>query len=763
MVSETSTNLLVIGKQYPDKQANIIVTGKLEYSADMLTGKKLFTRTLASPYAHANIKNIDITKAMALEGVKAITTYQDCPIMSSELLFWGDRVAAVAATDTNIADQALLLIDVNYEVLPYVVNPDLAIGATLPPPGQTVTVPPITVPSSGEVGIPPVYVNPVSTVNRGDIQAGFSQADVVVESDVGWTSNYQHGSIEPRATTVYWVTDDLYVWTSSQNPFGYRSQVASALNIPLNKIHLISHGTGNGHGDKNWADEVTIAAVLSKKAGMPVCNFLSRFENFLQATHQYGVKGHVKVGCKNDGTLTALSGQFLCDTPNALAPQGGDVISSITQNYKCANLTASSDSISTNKGHACWWRSVGEPMGNIIFEQVIDMAAEKAGMDPLSFRLKNAVTEPIDQDSGRPWGSVAIKECLQQAGDAIGFSDKWHQPGTKTLADGRMHGIGISGIVCSKGTLAGRCGAIVNVNRDGTVLLDVGISRAGCGTNSAMCFIVAETLGMTLDKVNTGDWGNTDVASDGGFQAGSTRTITLGAAYTVAARDAKSQLFDVAAGMLNVTSDQLDAANNNIFVASSPSQSVSIADVAAKAPGPIIGRGIGWPSELRLKPQAGQPIGTPAGVKTSAASAAEVAVDLETGVIEVLNFVIADDMGRAINSIGVRNQLEGGLEVMQGEALFYEQVWSQNNGGACLGYDYLHQPFPTTSDFNLDNHQHIVVEPIDSVGPYGAKGLGEPPITTYSSIHHAVYNAIGKWISEPPFSQWKVLKALGKI
>ncbi len=750
MASETAQNLDVIGKMLPDKHARHIVTGKLHYTQDILPGKKLYTRIMTSPYAHANIRSIDTTKAEQLEGVKAVTTYKDNPVLSYQLNFFGDRVAAVAATDPNIAASALELIEVEYEVLDYIIYPQLAIH-----PGSQAT----------PQGTPPpgVYANEIMSVNRGDINAGFEEAEATVEADVGWTAYYQHSTTETRSATAHWVGDDVYIWVSTQNPFGFRSSVASFLHMPLNRIHIRSHGTGSAMGDKNWGEEATIAAVLAKKAGMPVGCYLSRFENFVQATHQYAVRAHIKVGAKSDGTLTALSGDYVCDLSNALASLGGDTLSCITQNYKCANVKAEVQSVDTNKGHVCWWRCVGEPSGTFLFEQMVDRMAEKLNMDPLSFRLKNAVTRDMpDQDTGKPYGSVAIIECLNKAAEGIDFAGKWHPPGTKTLPDGRMHGIGICGLVCSKGTMAAPRGAIIHLNSDGTAMANFGSSRASCGTNSGMCAIIAETLGMTYDKVSIGQWGDPDVSAYGGYQAGSTMTITLGAGTQVAAMDVRSQMMDVAAKILGVDADQLDAKQNKIFIASDPTKSISIADVMAQAPAPIIGRGYSWGSKLRLSPEAGYPIGTPAEVKTSVASAAEVAVDTETGKVEILNFAVADDMGRAINGFGTRNQIEGGMEIMHGQALLYEQIWDEKNGGACLGYNYLNHLFPTMPDISFTNHKQFIVESIDSIGPYGAKGLGEPPVGTYGSIQSAVYNAIGKWVVGAPLFPQKILAALGK-
>jgi len=740
-----ANDLAVIGTKGKDKQTNAIVTGKMDYSADVLAGKKLFTRILGSPYAHAKINSINTSAAEALDGVEAVCTYKDCPVFSDELRYWGQEVAAVAATDPNIAAQAIELIDVDYDELPFVLDPDEAMKPGAPLVG--------TLPESN-------MFDPYEVV-RGDTQAGWAEATYTLEEDVGWTTWFQHGSPEPRSTVAYWLGDQLYFWATSQNPFSQRAQAAGYLQLPLNRVHAISHGTGHASGDKHWAEWIVVAAVLAKKAGKPVEFHLSRKENFLNATHQFSMKGNIKIGCKDDGTIVAIEGVYYADVGSSPFNLGSDALSAITQTYKCPNLKVTKTTVVTNKPKSGYFRSVGEPSGCFMFEIAIDKMAEEVGMDPYTFRMKNVFTRDLPHpDHALPYSSMAMKECFEAAANDIGFTTKWHQPNTSMLDDGRMHGIGISGHVCDKGAHSSPVGAIINVNKDATALLSVGISRAAGGTNSAMCYIVAETLGLPYEAVNTGDWGNTDVCSEGGSQGGSTRTTTLGAAFQVAAEDAKDQMFTTAADMLGVPKADLDAKDGKIFDKNDDSNFKTHSEVLAKM-APVIGRGVGWTTQLRLSEEAGFPIGNACVVKTMIASAAEVAVDTETGEVEVLNYVAADDMGRAINWYGTEAQILGGNEICHGEALMNEQLFDGTTG-ACLNPNYIHQKYPTSLDIHTDKHKAIIIESIDSCGPYGAKGLGEPPVGVYGTINNAVYNAIGEWIMTSPIYPQKILKALGK-
>ncbi len=739
---------VVIGKpELVDKQAKAVLTGLWDYPDDHRPPEKLYARLLLSPYAHARIVSIDTSAAEALEGVEAVTTHEDCPVMREEVLHWGEMVAAVAAVDKHIAEDALELIDVTYEELPFVVFPDDAMEPGAPLAGV----------------LPDSNVSAPMVTLRGDVDAGFAAADVIVEDDVGWTAYFQHQPALTRTSVAMWVGDYLTAWTTSQNVFGQRGAVAGALGIPLNKVRIISHGTGVGHGDMHWAEWIVVAAVLAKKAGKPVSLNTSRREHLCNSTHQYGNKGHIKIGAKNDGTFTAIDATFWADVGGGpFTMLVGDTISPIKLTYRCPDAKFTGYGVVRNTPMAAYWRCVGEPSGCFLMEIVVDELAEELGMDPVELRLKNVVMPgEVDQDSGKPLSSVAMAECIQLAADAIGWADKWHAPGARTLPDGRKHGIGMNAFVCNKGRMSGPVGAVVYVTRDGKAQLLTGISRAGGGTSTAHAIIVAEELGLLFEDVMVIQ-GDTATCQDGGGQGGSTRTITTGAACYKAAEDAKQQLFEVAAGMLGVTPAELEAKEGKIYVIAAPENFKTHGEVAGAARDAIIGKGYSW-NPVLIKPVGDFPVDTPCEVRTEVATFVEVAVDTETGDVEVLNIVCADDLGQAIFRKGSESQIEGGNVIGIGEAFTYEQIFDPETG-ATLNANFLEHSHPTTLDApDPDKNVSIIVEPGDACGPFGCKGLGEPPVgTPHGAICNAVYNAIGVWIKEHPITPQKVLEALGK-
>ena len=738
--------LAVVGKaEHLDKQIVEVVTGRLDAADDHLMGMKLFARILGSPHPHCKVVSIDTSKAEALDGVEAVITHEDHPGWTDVKLFWGQEVAAVAAVDEYIAARAIELIDVEYEVRPFVIDPDEAME-----------------PDAPLVGVwPESNIQTRQEVDRGDIEAGFDEADVIIEETVGWTAFFHNNPVEGGNVVAYWNGDHVYEWISSQNVFSARNGLAGSLDLPYNKVHVISHGNGGGFGNGRAPVELT-TAVLAKKAGKPVQLHATRQENFLLAGQQHQDKATIRMGAKSDGTLTAIDATFWGDQgSNPRAPVTG-VHEALAFTFKCPNAHFRVDGVATNKPQVWYWRCVQHPPGTFLMDIVIEKMAEALDMKPLEFKLKNLVTpDMLDQDSLKPLSKCTMTEVFNMVADEIGFNDKWHAPGTETLADGRLHGIGISGHLDSHGSMSQRRGGIIHLTGDGKCLMNDGLTRTGAGTNSAHAMIVAEKLGLNYEDVMIGDYANTDVCQDCGMQNGSTGTISCGAAFYSAAEDARQQLFEAAAAKFDppVDPEDLDAREGVIFVKADPTKSMTHTEAYGGA-WPIIGRGNNWDKVLK-RPVLDWPVETPCEVRAMCCSAAEVAVDTETGEVEILNFVGGDDCGRVIFQQGALSQGEGGLEAQIHQTLIYEHLFDKVTG-ASLNPNMLNHKVPTTLDIHQDKHRMLYYEGDDACGPYGCSGLGEPVSSSGVSLAEAIYNAIGIWIVEAPITPQVILKALGK-
>jgi CO/xanthine dehydrogenase Mo-binding subunit len=739
--------LNVVGKEgLKDKQLMLCLTGRLDYSADILLGKKLWARTLQSPYPAAKVISVDTSKAEAVDGVKAVCTAADTPGWSDTIRYVGQEVAAVAAVDEATAARAVSLIEVEYEPYAWVIDADEAMQ-----------------PNAPIVGIYPEsnVRDPITETLRGDFTAGLAASTTTMTTGpMGWTVNFQHGSIESCTCTAWWTGDQLYAQTTSQNAFGHRNTLASRLGMPLNKVHVVSHGTGSGHGDKHSIDWGVTAAVLARKAGMPVCMSLSRSENVTQRTHQFSLKADITIGCDDNGIIKGIDSQYWGDAYVSGSNRGGGGNDSIRYTYKCDDARYRGTTVVTNKPRSGAWRCVQHPPCTILTEAAIDMAAEACDVNPLDFRLQNIqppFPDGMDVDSGRPLASNGLADCLTEAAEAIGWASKWHAAGASTLPDGRMHGIGICGHVDGHGGMSSARGGIVNLTRDGKALINAGISRAGGGSNSAFCHIVAETLGLSYDDVNTGDWGDTDTSTDGGSQGGSKQVITSGSAFQRAAEECRDQLFVAAEGLLGVSKDAMSVGDGNVFETANPSNSVTIADAVTENAYTIVGKGYSWGEYLA------QGTGERCEVRGCCAVAVEVAVDTETGEVEILNLANAVDMGRAVFRKGTMSQIMGGSEITIGQALYYEQVHDKVDGKV-VNPSFIDGKLcnPTSLDMHTERHTGIIVESIDDCGPYGAKGIGEPAISNYGAIANAIYNAAGIWILDGAMHPQKILKALGK-
>jgi CO/xanthine dehydrogenase Mo-binding subunit len=394
-VAKMAEEMSVIGKpENLDKQIVAAVTGRLDFAADRQPLGKLYGAVLASPHAHARIVSIDTSKAEALPGVEATCTYQDCPVLYETALFWGQTVAAVAATNPFLAERATQLIEIEYETRPAVIDPEEA-----------------QEPGSPIVGVwPEGNVTNKNNIIRGDVEAGFAEADVVIEDTIGPTAFYQHMRLEPESAVAMWLDDELYIWLHNRDPFGKRTETSWLLNHPEHKIHLFGHGCGGSHGSIANNNPQVIAAVLAKKAGKPVELHFSRRNDCLASAHQFAAKGTVKMGLKNDGTITACELHAWGDggsNPGAF-PRLLDATFSLT--FICPNAHLVTDMVVTNRPPTATWRNVWEPPSHWINTIMIEKVAYQLGMNPLDFRLKNLVPPDMPhQDSGLPYSSNSVK------------------------------------------------------------------------------------------------------------------------------------------------------------------------------------------------------------------------------------------------------------------------------------------------------------------------------------------------------------------
>jgi CO/xanthine dehydrogenase Mo-binding subunit len=745
MVDEfgAASQFVAINNRWEDPMGPAIVTGRYDFPSDHPMEGKLYARIAGSPYAHAKIKSIDTTAAEKIAGVKAVITYKDNSLWASEMRAVEQPFAAIAAVDEYTAERATDLIKVDWEILPFVVDPEAAMKTGAPLVG--------TWPNSNISPTP-------SQTTWGDVTKGFAEADVVVDETTGWRRSHTHNELGRDDILAYWDGNGVHIWSQTRRPFAWRATISRALGIPECDCAINCHGIGGSFGSRDIAYMEAPAALLARKAGKPVQLTVSRKQYTAQIAHQWSEKLKMKLGAKKDGTLTALDATWW-DDGGKIGSTGtcwdADASSWVVPNYKKDEW-----GVATNKNDAGTWRDVSGPPGLYCSDLILEKLADKLGINPLEMRRKNFYQNTTAfQPTGQAISSAGLRTCLEKAADAIGYTAKYHAPGTKTLADGRLHGVGICAFNDNKGALSGARGSTINMCEDGTVTFNDGGTRIMSGP-VAMTAIIAETLGVNYKDVRCADFGCTQTAPEGGIQAGSTQLRSLGAAMMVAAQDVKAQLFTVAAAQLKVNAADLDAKEGKIFVKADPTKFITHKDVMAKQEQPFIGRGIRWESVLR-RPFGPWKTGDVCVHRTGTACAWEVAVDPETGEIEILDFILATDAGRIIERNSIEGQYSVGLNNMINQAIYFDDIYDPATG-RMLNYNFERDLFVTFMDMPTEKNRYEIVETIDANGPYGAHGIGEPVAGMYSGLRNAVNNAIGKYIDTGPMTPMTILKYLGK-
>ena len=748
-----------IGKPVVRPDATGKVTGHAVYTDDIQLPRMLQAKVLGSPYAHARIKSIDTAKARVHPGVEAVVTAADLPeykmnesnrrgviFPKEEVLYHGQPIAAVLASDPHVAEEALALINVDYEALPPVVDPVEAMKSGSPlvrsPLGDVdrseerghVT---LTVEEKESDGRPS---NIASEMNfkRGDVEAGFAQADSIVEHT--WRSAWVHQTyMEPHAHIAdYDASGELTIWTSTQAPFFIRDELAQTLGIPENRIRVIAPEMGGGFGGKIYLYELLTAA-LAMLVRRPVKYIMNRKEDMLATTPAPFAQVELKTGMKKDGTLVALKASLVYDSgafPGAPMLPGCLLVGGY---YNCENLDIQGYEVLTNKASAGALRAPGAHNATFAIESHMDMMAKELGLDPLEVRLKNAVGEGDPLPSEQPYPAIGLRECLE----AIGNSDVWKRRSDKVANRGVGLAVG--------GWMGGLqpASAIVCLNADGTINVTVGSSDIS-GTNTSFQQITAEVFNVPIEMVSV-ETGDTKTAPYAGMSAGSKTTYTVGRAVKLAAEDAKRQMLEIAAQRLEVEPDDLEMIDGEIRVKDSDEKALTFArlgkwttNFGAYYPA-VVGRGA-------ITARKSAPGFT--------AQAAEVEVDPDTGEITVLGFAIAQDAGFAINPMSVEGQMQGGVSQGIGIALSEEMIFDAD--GRLLNPNLLDYRLMTTRD--LPPIETIIVEVPSEEGPFGARIVGEPSIVAgLAAVGNAVAEATGTRVYEAPFTPERVLRAMGKL
>jgi xanthine dehydrogenase molybdenum-binding subunit len=743
-----------IGKATPRKDAREIVTGKAQYINDTKLPKMLYGKFLRSPYPHANIKNIDTSKAQAYPGVEAVLTHRNCPewkagdpphkkILNSKMRFVGDGVALVAAKTVEIAEEALELIDVEYEQLPAVYDVEEAMKPDAPQlydefPGNVF---PRGCPSFGPRALQEIVI--------GDVEKGFRQADFIVEGTYTYENFANPLPPEPPGAIANWEgPEQLTIRVATQSPFICRVRGQSALNFV--DMRIISTHCGGSYGTKNQClDSILYASALAKVTGRPVKVYYTKEEHFNAFTLRLGSRIHGKVGIKNDGSVTALSGEWLVNTGASSTFTRGQVATACGEAQailRCSNWNLQPHVVCTNQNPSGIVRGFGGQELSSALIPLLTIAMEKVDIDPVEFFKKHFVKAGNGYywRDGNWWvcRGVDYSKAMQKGAKVFGWKDKWKGWGRPTALDGtKRRGVGV-GIHGNADVGESNSEAYVKLNPDGTAVLYVCASEAGQGQRSSLCKMVAEVLNLPLEKVNITPPDTLTNPFDAGL-VGSRGTYATGSAVIAAAEDAKRKLFKLAAPLLGVKPRDLHTRDGGIYVKGNERMFPWIRAMGGPAH-TITGMGnfktdFSLPSFMMIF--------------------VEVEVDIETGKTELLRVVAATDCGQIIDPLVLEGQLHGALGAAGIDtALLEETVFDKPLGRilSCNMIDYKWRTYPDLPEF-----QNVILEtPIPS---HRFKALGVGEIATApgpSAVLMAIYNAIGKRITNYPVTPDKILKAL---
>jgi CO/xanthine dehydrogenase Mo-binding subunit len=734
----------VVGTRPPRYDGADKVTGRALYGPDISLPGLLHGKVLRSPHAHARILSIDTRRAEALSGVYGVVTAQDLPeaadraardntLAGDKVLYVGHPIAAVAASTPHIAEQAAQLIEVEYEVLPAVVDVMEAIKDSTPLLHETMR----TRSLAGMSQIPSNVASHFQHI-KGDPAKGFAEAaadGVIVEREFR-TATVHQGYIEPHAATAVWSADGrLTVYTTTQGAFAIRDHLVELLHLPLSQVRVVPTEVGGAFGGKNTGYVDVAAALLSRKTGRPVRIVMTRAEVFLATGPAPGALIRVKVGVTRTGRITAAQAELYCEAGAYPGAFVGAAASVIFGPYDIPHGQIDGYDVVVNKPKSATYRAPCATPVCFAAEQVIDELAEKIGMDPLEFRIVNSAREGTRQIDGAVHTDIGCYEVLKAAREHTHYS---------APLEGSHRGRGVAHGYW--GNWGAQSSCTISVNADGSVSLVTG-SVDLSGTRTSLAMQAAEVLGLTLEQIKP-SVGDTDSIGYTETSAGSRTTVATGIAVVKAAQDVIAQMSARAALLWDVPADTVSFHQGVFATSEDADRRLAFAELAAQLSetgGPVTGVGNVDVQEW------GVAFGT---------HIVDVEVDPETGQVTILRYTAVQDVGKAIHPGHVEGQMQGGVVQGIGWALYEGYVYDQD--GQLLNPTFLDYKLPTALD--VPPIETVIVEVPYPKHPFGARGAGEIPIVPPpAAIANAIYRAVGVRMDELPMTPARILEKMGVI
>ena len=765
-IMKTTREVKGVGLSIPRPDGAEKVTGRVQYVADIKPRGLLHAKLLRSPHAHARIVRIDTSKARALPGVRAVLIAADIPELKKKaptrahavlaidrVVFVGQPVAAVAADELAIAEEALDLIEVEYTVLPASIDPlrSMLVGAapvadagTEADTSEALAHSGVAVAKSEAAPAKAVNIAQQAHLHRGDVAKGFAESDLVIEKTYRVPMVHQ-GYLEPHAVLAEWdSTGLLTLWSSTQGSFNTRSEVADVLGLAENSIRVIPMECGGGFGGKIRALCEPITALLARATNRPVRYVMTRREELQAGMPAPQVIIRLKTGVKRDGTLMALEAETILESgafSGAVLTMGAVFIASV---YQWPSFDVRGVEVLTHKASIAAYRAPTAPQTFFAVDSHMEQIARELHLDPVEFRLRHLMKEGDPMANGQPWQSNGAKQVLSRLAEHPLWKSRkeWAASGGKDGRGLRGTGLAVGGWIPGLQPT----GATVRLNPDGSLSVLTGQVDIA-GTNIALAQIAASAYGLDIDRVRI-TTGDTDTAPMTGLSAGSKTIYTVGTAVLQAAEDARRQTFEIAAKELEASVHDLDLEDGRVSVRGMPDRGITLAQIGkkgnlymSKVP-PVLG--VSHPAFALQAP-------------AFAAQLARIEVDPDTGEVTLRDFVVVQDAGRAINPIGVEGQMQGGavqsLGIALTEALMFDDSGRLTNP-SLLDYRKL-----TAAD--LPNLQTVIVEVPSPAGPFGARGVGEPPIVPApAAIANAIHDATGIRLTELPLTSERIALAL---